>query len=843
MGDQTDTIGEAPMRLPFRPTSRRPTSRVDSGHGVADDSSEDNSSPKPERRGHSYRNVQVRENGRMHLGDNTYIAKQIVYSAEKRHADLDEDEKEVAIVDALAFAHMGTRLASISAAQDQTCRWLFDTSEYIQWRRGFWRSRHRILWIKGKPGSGKSTLMATAVQQASTDFKDSVVASFFFNARGDELGRTTEGMYRSLLHQIFSQLPGLPSEITPQVPHSLKRRGWELPMLQNLLRTTILHLAHEKSLVCYVDALDECAESEIRDALQHLGELTALAKSRKIEFLICFASRHYPKITVQYHRAINLDERAEHGRDISKYVKSNLLVPGSLGVELHDSLLDRSRHVFLWVVLTVKSLNELCDRGVTDSDLLYQLRDTPNKVEDLFRGLLENKNEYLLPILQWVLYAQQTLDVEELYFGVITSSGQLLTGTQDRTEIDRPRMLKFLTTNSRGLVEFWDEDAGIHSWRYGGQVSYAQLIHESLREYLFKSGLLELDPSMGSRVKAISHARLALWCVSYVAADAARYIGGPFHAFLTIRQFPLLQYITCNVVEHLQIAYADNVLPNSTLEQFATLWLTCKLDRFNRNAHADCAALLYFALVKHGGRYRTEDFGRFQAAYESRGIRSRGERWTGWHNASMRSLVLQAAVHIEPINLAQLFHDRDSSRDFWLLIEQALIQSAIEGSDHVLALLLPYVATAQTYLAGSLLRIAILHLNESTTMFLLQNGADLVWAGESILSSLARADDPSPCGDDPVGARLAIATVLLDNGADPKGAILSASRAGRSRLARLLAARGATISRSAVRRAREKGRRNILDIVEEAGVTLGDSTADSVDTSDASTTAVSGYQY
>lgn len=76
----------------------------------------------------------------MHLGDNTCIANQIVYFADKRHAAADENENEIAVVDALAFAQVGTRLASISAAQDQTCRWLFDTTEYTQWRRGFRRS-------------------------------------------------------------------------------------------------------------------------------------------------------------------------------------------------------------------------------------------------------------------------------------------------------------------------------------------------------------------------------------------------------------------------------------------------------------------------------------------------------------------------------------------------------------------------------------------------------------------------------------------------------------------------------------------------------------------------------
>ena len=117
------------------------------------------------------------------------------------------------------------------------------------------------------------------------------------------------------------------------------------------------------------------------------------------------------------------------------------------------------------------------------------MRDTPDNVEDLFRGLLQNKNKYLLPILQRVLFAQLTLDVVALYLGVMTNSGGLVTGAQDPTEIDRPRMQKFLTANSRGLVEPWSDPAGLDSWRYGMPVSYAQLIHESLREYLLTDAM------------------------------------------------------------------------------------------------------------------------------------------------------------------------------------------------------------------------------------------------------------------------------------------------------------------------------------------------------------------
>lgn len=795
------------------PSSSESARHVDTFEGVANKSSEDDHNLWPRRRGHDYRNIQARENGRIHLGDNTYgnntyIAQQIVYSEQKQRSGVGEEAKEIEILDALAFEHMGTRLASISAAQDRTCRWFFDTSEYSEWRQG---SHHRILWIKGKPGSGKSTLMATAVQQASRDFKDSVVASFFFNTRGDELGRTTAGMYRSLLHQILSNLQELPSGIPARVSPSTKNRGWALPMLQNLLRSAVLHLGHRRSLVCYIDALDECDVGEIRDATQHLEELRDLAASRNIRFLICFASRHYPNITIQHHQAINLDVHSEHNHDISKYINSKLRIPDTLGIELHDSLMARCAGVFLWVVLTVRSLNKLYDQGGTRSQLRSQMRDTPDEVQDLFRRLLQDKDEHLLPILQWVLHAQRPMNVEELYFGVMASTGRLATGACDRSEIDTPRMQKFLMTSSTGLVEFWgrEVDASLQaSGRKTSSANYSQLIHESLREYLLGSGLLQLDPSMGSQVKAISHARLAEWCVSYIEADSAYYTGADFCRYESFSRYPLLHYITCNAISHLEIAYADNVLPASTLEQFANLWLTCKLDRLSSCDKSHCAVLLYNSLVKNSDKYQKGDFGTIYTSLDAGAAKKEYEEpalWLDQASARRQSLSCLSVAHAPSVDLARLFRDRKSSYAFFCLIREALLIAAAEGNHHILDVLLHCLAAPQgsKCLDHALLSTAVLALQASTTKLLLERGANPNRGWISILYSLARAEDPVGFEGDAVRARFEVASILLDYGAATKvarGALAAASGAGRSGLVQLLVARGVAVSCPAVRK-------------------------------------------
>ncbi|PTB49120.1 hypothetical protein M431DRAFT_98298, partial [Trichoderma harzianum CBS 226.95] len=61
-----------------------------------------------------------------------------------------------------------------------------------------------VLWIKGNPGTGKSTLMKRILQYCEEKlFKNSLIAAYFFNARGDSFEQTPIGMLRSLVYQLI----------------------------------------------------------------------------------------------------------------------------------------------------------------------------------------------------------------------------------------------------------------------------------------------------------------------------------------------------------------------------------------------------------------------------------------------------------------------------------------------------------------------------------------------------------------------------------------------------------------------------------------------------------------
>ena len=64
------------------------------------------------------------------------------------------------LLDSLPFERMNSRLLNIARALSQTCQWIFEDEIFKIWiTRSELDGHHGFLWIKGKPGSGKSTVM------------------------------------------------------------------------------------------------------------------------------------------------------------------------------------------------------------------------------------------------------------------------------------------------------------------------------------------------------------------------------------------------------------------------------------------------------------------------------------------------------------------------------------------------------------------------------------------------------------------------------------------------------------------------------------------------------------
>ncbi|OTB01931.1 hypothetical protein M426DRAFT_14086 [Hypoxylon sp. CI-4A] len=197
--------------------------------------------------------------------------------------DIIKEQKRRDLLESLRFTQIDARQASIKKAHTKTCKWFPKSPEYLDWLNpNKFDSHGGLLWVKGKPGAGKSTLMKFAYSQACRTMpqKGKTVISFFFNARGSELEKSTIGLYRSLLVQLFEARPRIQHVLDSITP----KPQWSIDSLESLFEGALEALEGD-SLVCFIDALDECNEQQIRDMLSFLQRASKEAVLSDIELI------------------------------------------------------------------------------------------------------------------------------------------------------------------------------------------------------------------------------------------------------------------------------------------------------------------------------------------------------------------------------------------------------------------------------------------------------------------------------------------------------------------------------------------------------------------------------
>lgn len=425
------------------------------------------------------------------------------------------------LLSALRFPQMNHRRMNIEKEFPGTCTWLESTEEYKTWHEPWEQDRHYILWIKGVPGSGKSTIMRYAYSKEKASSSHMAIA-FFFNAKGCDLERSVEGMFRALLCQLISEPsrdPYLLTMLTRDDQEQYKEHGWPLAVLKDLFRQAARsHTTHTgRPVVSYIDALDECDEDEVRELLTYFEDLV----EETVVFgdlRVCFSSRPYPNITFDRCATILLDRRPEHDNDIRKYTRSRLRC-GYLNEsepnyyrELISEIIEKSSGVFLWVVLVTARLRKSADHGVHPRMLREHLLEIPPKLHDLFdtMNIRDETSDCLLSVVQWVLFAQGRLRAIDLYRAVALCTPSFSQNIEcSGWSAPNGRWLRnFILTSSKGFLRTIDTDS----------TSYmpCEFVHESVREYFLHGGLRKLDSSLGTDVVTASHAHLAERCQHYL---------------------------------------------------------------------------------------------------------------------------------------------------------------------------------------------------------------------------------------------------------------------------------------------------------------------------------------
>ena len=271
------------------------------------------------------------------------------------------------LLESLAFEQMDLRHSNIKKADPTTCQWLLRHVAYEAWIDHTKIFQHRgFLWIAGKPGAGKSTIMKYVLGYAiKNKAENEIIISFFFNARGHDLEKSTTGMYRALLSQLLQKATTLQIVLdsVDNVRRPTSDSSWTVEQLCELLLSVIERLG-SRQLTCFIDALDECDEREVQEMVQFFETLSDEAAQHGLNLHICFASRHYPAIDIKRGLRLVLEDERGHTEDLVKYVQRHFHTgKGKLIQEIRQEICQKANGVFLWAVLVVGILNDEIGRG------------------------------------------------------------------------------------------------------------------------------------------------------------------------------------------------------------------------------------------------------------------------------------------------------------------------------------------------------------------------------------------------------------------------------------------------------------------------------------------------
>ncbi|KAK3338513.1 hypothetical protein B0H65DRAFT_479220 [Neurospora tetraspora] len=454
----------------------------------------------------------------------------------------------------LSFTDIDTRRQNIDQVHPNTGDWIFKTTEFLQWcDRTMLPGHNGVLWIKGHPGTGKSTLM----KHIWRHFQDTghTIATYFFNARSFSLlEKTALGMIRSLLCQLLVEEESTYQHFLPVFRRKKQMHNkweWGEAELKEFLLSE-MQIYQGKPLVLLVDALDECSDLQVQNVVDFLKALSI----SEVNVSICLSSRHYPHIiSMGVFQELVVEKKAGHNTDIAMYVHDKLAMADSRIARIEEGVLNKASGIFMWVVLVVAMLKKAYANGKVGA-MEQKLREVPSDLDELFSTILSKENpdkQETILMLQWVLFAVRPLEPEELYYATLAGTGVTNLGPWDQSQLTADDIQRCITYSSKGLIEVPKAESTV------------QFIHESVKDFLLRNQRLQsLDPTLGLNPIGQSHDRLKTCCLSFIETNASILDDISMDGDSSKRdefhlKYPFLKYASLHWLDHAEAAEAGNV--------------------------------------------------------------------------------------------------------------------------------------------------------------------------------------------------------------------------------------------------------------------------------------------
>lgn len=447
------------------------------------------------------------------------------------------------------------RYENISRHLDYTFEWLWGNPEYEAWKQV---EHSSLLFIEGKPGSGKSTLVKYFRDRFFGDYfmsrshnpDQTLVADFFYSHRNGELERSHYNMLRALLYDILTA----DESFFIHFQEVFRRGGgcnisWLYEDLKDILMACVKHPL-KRNIFLIVDAMDESHENDRRDIAFLLQKLSD-PMNTKCVVKVFLASRPINDLHHDLMDSCNRILLQEENRgDIEKYTDDFLgdrVFCRVEGFKKHakEYIAKCADGVFLWVSLIRKDLVRYVNQGRNVNQLMAFLKGLPKELESYYVCMLEELHEQNSNeddsnitdgrrILQFCLFSHRAVELVELDYALgIPGLSFDLEPDGTSWETERPTDIRKRVTHCTGnFVEIrnrpicdgesvylnlfvWHELID-HPFQDTKEYAIVQAMHQTVREFFLRPHNAILRSPLDVANIQAAFVMIQLTCVRYL---------------------------------------------------------------------------------------------------------------------------------------------------------------------------------------------------------------------------------------------------------------------------------------------------------------------------------------